>query len=175
MAGLSDGPPGPLPPQRRPKKRRRKDEDEEEHRDEGGPTAKVFSKIDIIAAFNKLRIAEGEEWKTAFRIRYGKEGKEENRDPPLGHRSGNDDRMVDRERPHQLRNTDTPTTWAKARSERDPTHDLMRTASVDAEGKVNASGSASIKTRPRFDEKTASQVAFLRATTAPTATLMDDT
>ena len=33
--------------------------------------AKTFSKIDIIAAFNKLRIREGEEWKTAFRTRYG--------------------------------------------------------------------------------------------------------
>ena len=33
--------------------------------------AKIFSKIDIIAAFNKLRIKEGEEWKTAFCTRYG--------------------------------------------------------------------------------------------------------
>ena len=33
--------------------------------------AKIFSKIDIIAAFNKLRIREGEEWKTAFRTQYG--------------------------------------------------------------------------------------------------------
>ena len=33
--------------------------------------AKIFSKIDIIAAFNKLQIKEGEEWKTAFRTRYG--------------------------------------------------------------------------------------------------------
>ena len=33
--------------------------------------AKIFSKIDIITAFNKLRIREGEEWKTAFRTRYG--------------------------------------------------------------------------------------------------------
>ena len=33
--------------------------------------AKIFSKIDIIAAFNKLRIKEGEEWKTAFQTRYG--------------------------------------------------------------------------------------------------------
>ena len=33
--------------------------------------AKIFSKIDIIAAFNKLRIREGEKWKTAFRTRYG--------------------------------------------------------------------------------------------------------
>ena len=33
--------------------------------------AKVFSKIDIIAAFNKLRIREEKEWKTAFQTRYG--------------------------------------------------------------------------------------------------------
>ena len=33
--------------------------------------AKIFSKIDVITAFNKLRIKEGEEWKTAFRTRYG--------------------------------------------------------------------------------------------------------
>jgi hypothetical protein len=33
--------------------------------------AKWFSKFDVIAAFNKLRIAEGDEWKTAFRTRYG--------------------------------------------------------------------------------------------------------
>ena len=33
--------------------------------------AKIFSKIDIIAAFNKLRIKEGEEWKTTFRTQYG--------------------------------------------------------------------------------------------------------
>ena len=32
---------------------------------------KVYSKIDIIAAFNRMRVAEGEEWKTAFRTRYG--------------------------------------------------------------------------------------------------------
>ena len=32
--------------------------------------AKIFSKIDIIVAFNKLRIKEGEEWKTAFRTWY---------------------------------------------------------------------------------------------------------
>ena len=32
--------------------------------------AKIFSKIDIIVAFNKLRIKEGEEWKTAFQTRY---------------------------------------------------------------------------------------------------------
>ena len=30
-----------------------------------------YTKLDIIAAFNKLRMASGEEWKTAFRTRYG--------------------------------------------------------------------------------------------------------
>ena len=33
--------------------------------------AKKFTTLDIIAAFNKLRMAKGEEWKTAFRTRYG--------------------------------------------------------------------------------------------------------
>ena len=33
--------------------------------------AKYFTKLDIIAAFNKIRMAMGEEWKTAFRTRYG--------------------------------------------------------------------------------------------------------
>jgi hypothetical protein len=33
--------------------------------------ARWFTKLDIIAAFHKIRIAEGEEWKTAFRTRYG--------------------------------------------------------------------------------------------------------
>ncbi|TKA50332.1 hypothetical protein B0A49_13656, partial [Cryomyces minteri] len=33
--------------------------------------AKYYSKIDIIAAFNRLRMAHGHEWKTAFRCRYG--------------------------------------------------------------------------------------------------------
>jgi hypothetical protein len=33
--------------------------------------AKFYTKLDIIAAFNKLRIAEGDEWLTAFRTRYG--------------------------------------------------------------------------------------------------------
>ena len=33
--------------------------------------AKYYTKLDIIAAFNKLRMAEGEEWKTAFLTRYG--------------------------------------------------------------------------------------------------------
>ena len=32
--------------------------------------AKVYTKLDIIAAFNKLRIAEGYEWKTAFITRF---------------------------------------------------------------------------------------------------------
>lgn len=30
-----------------------------------------FSKFDVIAAFNKMRIQEGEEWKTAFKTLYG--------------------------------------------------------------------------------------------------------
>jgi hypothetical protein len=33
--------------------------------------AKYFTKIDLRGAYNLLRIAEGEEWKTAFRTRYG--------------------------------------------------------------------------------------------------------
>lgn len=33
--------------------------------------AKWFTKLDVIAAFNKLRIREGDEWLTAFRTRYG--------------------------------------------------------------------------------------------------------
>ena len=33
--------------------------------------AKYFTKIDLRGAYNVLRIAEGEEWKTAFRTRYG--------------------------------------------------------------------------------------------------------
>ena len=33
--------------------------------------ARYFTKLDIIAAFNRLRMKEGEEWKTAFRTRYG--------------------------------------------------------------------------------------------------------
>ena len=33
--------------------------------------AKIYSKIDIIAAYNRLRMQQGEEWKTAFRTRYG--------------------------------------------------------------------------------------------------------
>jgi hypothetical protein len=33
--------------------------------------AKWFTKLDVIAAFHKLLILEGDEWKTAFRTRYG--------------------------------------------------------------------------------------------------------
>ncbi|XP_044715208.1 reverse transcriptase (RNA-dependent DNA polymerase) domain-containing protein [Hirsutella rhossiliensis] len=33
--------------------------------------AKVYTKLDIIAAFNKIRIAEGDIWKTAFITRFG--------------------------------------------------------------------------------------------------------
>ena len=33
--------------------------------------AKWYTKLDVVAAFHKIRIAEGEEWKTAFRTRYG--------------------------------------------------------------------------------------------------------
>ncbi len=33
--------------------------------------AKFYTKLDVIAAFNKLRIAEGHEWKTAFISRFG--------------------------------------------------------------------------------------------------------
>lgn len=33
--------------------------------------AKWFTKLDVIAAFHKIRIEPGEEWKTAFRTRYG--------------------------------------------------------------------------------------------------------
>ncbi|KAG9665731.1 hypothetical protein KCU87_g10162, partial [Aureobasidium melanogenum] len=33
--------------------------------------AKRYTKLDIISAFNRLRIKEGDEWKTAFRTRYG--------------------------------------------------------------------------------------------------------
>ena len=32
--------------------------------------AKFYTKLDIIAAFNRLRITKEDEWKTAFRIRY---------------------------------------------------------------------------------------------------------
>ena len=33
--------------------------------------AKWYTKLDVIAAFHKIRIAEGNEWMTAFRTRYG--------------------------------------------------------------------------------------------------------
>lgn len=33
--------------------------------------AKWFTKLDVISAFHRLRIAQGDEWKTAFRTRYG--------------------------------------------------------------------------------------------------------
>src|SRR5947208_4184426 len=33
--------------------------------------AKWLTKLDITAAFHKIRITEGDEWKTAFRTRYG--------------------------------------------------------------------------------------------------------
>lgn len=34
-------------------------------------SAKVFTRLDLRAAFNLIRIKEGDEWKTAFRTRYG--------------------------------------------------------------------------------------------------------
>jgi hypothetical protein len=33
--------------------------------------AKIFIKLNIIAAFNQIRIKEGKEWLTAFNTRYG--------------------------------------------------------------------------------------------------------
>lgn len=33
--------------------------------------ARYFTKLDVISAFNRIRIAKGDEWKTAFRTRYG--------------------------------------------------------------------------------------------------------
>lgn len=33
--------------------------------------AKIYTKLDVIAAFNRVRIAEGHEWKTAFITRFG--------------------------------------------------------------------------------------------------------
>ena len=33
--------------------------------------AKYFTKLDIRGAYNLIRMAEGDEWKTAFRTRYG--------------------------------------------------------------------------------------------------------
>ncbi len=32
--------------------------------------AKWFTKLDVISAFHKIRVQEGDEWKTAFRTRY---------------------------------------------------------------------------------------------------------
>ena len=32
---------------------------------------RIFTKLDIIAAFNRIRIAKGHEWMTAFNTRYG--------------------------------------------------------------------------------------------------------
>jgi len=34
-------------------------------------TSQIFSKLDLKLGFNLLRIAEGDEWKTAFKTRYG--------------------------------------------------------------------------------------------------------
>lgn len=34
-------------------------------------TARIFTKLDLKGAYNLIRVAEGEEWKTAFRTRYG--------------------------------------------------------------------------------------------------------
>ena len=34
-------------------------------------SAKYYTKLDIIAAFNHIRIAEGQEWLTALNTRYG--------------------------------------------------------------------------------------------------------
>jgi hypothetical protein len=33
--------------------------------------ARVFSKLDVLEAFNRVRMAEGEEWKTAFKTQWG--------------------------------------------------------------------------------------------------------
>ena len=33
--------------------------------------AKVYSKLDLRSAYHRVRVAEGHEWKTAFRTRYG--------------------------------------------------------------------------------------------------------
>ena len=39
--------------------------------DDGGLVCLSTSTLDIIAAFDELRMAKGEEWKTAFRTGYG--------------------------------------------------------------------------------------------------------
>jgi hypothetical protein len=33
--------------------------------------AKIFTKLDLKNGYNLIRTAEGDEWKTAFRMRYG--------------------------------------------------------------------------------------------------------
>jgi len=33
--------------------------------------ARFFTKVDLRNAYNQIRIAKGDEWKTAFRTRYG--------------------------------------------------------------------------------------------------------